>query len=485
MSTFFRKDGNVQNAVGYAMAGVEVYVVTQPADTAVFPPTPLATIYQDSIGTPTANPGFVVTNGQGDFFFYAAAGIYTIVYFDPFGRIPNQVFPDQEIQAPTGGGGGGGTVTSVGLSGDGTVFDSPVSGSPITTSGTLGPMTLLAHSQNTFLAGPSSGGAATPTWRKLTLSDLPAGVGSGTVTSVAMTGDGTIFNTAVSGSPITGAGTLAPTLVTQSANAVLCGPTAGGPAVPTFRKLTLADLPSGIGNVGTVTSVGFTGDGVIFNASIAGSPITGAGTLVPSLIAQGANTVLAGPSSGGNATPTFRKLTIADLPGGVGSGSVTSVGVSVTPGTLLTASVAGTPVTTAGTIAITLGVANQAANTFLAGPTSGGVGAVTARTMVPADLPPAQTVAFSATPTFNGALGTSFFITLTGNVTSSTFSNGVKGQLYTFVISQDGVGGRTFVWPTNVKQPGVPDPTISIVNTQTFIFDGTNLRPIADMIAAL
>ena len=46
---------------------------------------------------------------------------------------------------------------------------------------------------------------------------------------------------------------------------------------------------------------------------------------------QAANTVLAGPTNGGNAPPTFRALTTADLPAG-GSGTVTSVSVSTANG---------------------------------------------------------------------------------------------------------------------------------------------------------
>jgi hypothetical protein len=66
--------------------------------------------------------------------------------------------------------------------------------------------------------------------------------------------------------------------------------------------------------VGSVTSVAMTGDGVIFNSSVGGSPITTTGTLVPALLAQTKNTFLGGPSSGSNATPTFRVIAGADLP---------------------------------------------------------------------------------------------------------------------------------------------------------------------------
>lgn len=62
----------------------------------------------------------------------------------------------------------------------------------------------------------------------------------------------------------------------------------------------------GSGGSGTVTSAGFTGDGTVFNSSVTGSPITTSGTFAPSLVNQAANTVLAGPTSGGAATPTWQ-----------------------------------------------------------------------------------------------------------------------------------------------------------------------------------
>lgn len=62
--------------------------------------------------------------------------------------------------------------------------------------------------------------------------------GSGDVTSVALTLPG-IF--AVTGSPITGAGTLSATLVSQNSNTVLAGP-AGSAGVPSFRQLAISNL---------------------------------------------------------------------------------------------------------------------------------------------------------------------------------------------------------------------------------------------------
>jgi hypothetical protein len=89
-------------------------------------------------------------------------------------------------------------------------------------------------------------------------------------------------------------------------------------------------------------------------------------------------------------------------------------------------------------------------------------------------------VSYSATPTFNAASGSSFTITLTGNVTSSTLNNIVAGQTVTFKIVQDGTGGRSFVWPTNVLGGMTIDDTAAAINCQQFhCFDGTNLEAIS------
>lgn len=65
--------------------------------------------------------------------------------------------------------------------------------------------------------------------------------GAGTVSSVGLSMPG-IFT--VTGSPVTGAGTLTATLNTQSANSVWAGPTTGAASAPTFRALVGADLPN-------------------------------------------------------------------------------------------------------------------------------------------------------------------------------------------------------------------------------------------------
>jgi hypothetical protein len=66
-----------------------------------------------------------------------------------------------------------------------------------------------------------------------------------------------------------------------------------------------------------VTSVGLSLPGVIFNASVTGSPVTSSGTLTPTLLVQTSNSFLAGPISGSTATPAFRAMVSADVPGGI------------------------------------------------------------------------------------------------------------------------------------------------------------------------
>lgn len=73
--------------------------------------------------------------------------------------------------AAPGGGGGSGTVTSVALADGSSSPIYSISGSPVTTSGTL-TETLVNQSANQVFAGPTSGGAAQPTFRALVAADV-------------------------------------------------------------------------------------------------------------------------------------------------------------------------------------------------------------------------------------------------------------------------------------------------------------------------
>lgn len=194
------------------------------------------------------------------------------------------------------------------------------------------------------------------------------GGGSGTVTSVSLS---LPADFTVSGSPVTGAGTLSAVYASQAQNLVLASPN-GSSGVPTFRALVSGDLPGGMGSV---TSVGLAAPAFL---TVSGSPVTTSGTLTLTLANQGTNLVLAGPPSGGAVAPTFRALVAADLP--AGTGTVTSVALTV-PAFM---AVSGSPITTSGTLAVT--ISSQAQNLFLASP-NGSSGTPSFRAIVAADVP--------------------------------------------------------------------------------------------------
>lgn len=98
----------------------------------------------------------------------------------------------------------------------------------------------------------------------------------------------------------------------------------------------------------------------------------------------------------------------------------------------------------------------------------------------------------SATPEFNCDLVNgpiTFDFTLTQNVTSSTLLAPFPGQIVNFIIAQNGTGGFTFVWPTNVLGPGTIAPGANAITIQSFVAraDGNlyPLYPAATVLTAL
>lgn len=248
--------------------------------------------------------------------------------------------------------------------------------------------------------------------------------GDGTVTSVGLTMPAEF---AVTGSPVTGDGTFIVSKAVQAANVVFAGPSAGLPAQPTFRALESADLPiataSEAGIVKPDDSTITISDGVLSAVSGAGGidQLTGDVTAGPGTGSQVATlkTVNSdvGSFTNANITVNAKGLITAAANGSSGTGTVSSVAMTV-PTSIL--SVSGSPITTSGTLALSL--ANQSANEFFAGPSSGSATTPTFRAIVPTDLPVATT----------GALGV-----VKPDGTSITISSGV--------ISSVAVGGVTSV----------------------------------------
>lgn len=183
---------------------------------------------------------------------------------------------------------------------------------------------------------------------------------------------------------------------------------------------------------GTVTSVAMTVPAIF---SLSGSPITSSGTLAVTLATQSANTVFAGPTSGGATTPAFRALVNADFPSGF-----------VVAGTGLT----GGSLSGGGTIAIDAAIAAD----YFAG-TANKV--ITAGIIYQAET----ATTFGATTTFNFQTFINTAVTMTGNITTQTLQNVIAGKAGTIRFIQDATGSRSTVWSTVFKFPGGTTPTLT------------------------
>lgn len=189
------------------------------------------------------------------------------------------------------------------------------------------------------------------------------GKGSGSVTSVAFTGDGTVLSSTPS-TAVTTSGTLPATLKTQTARTFLQGPFSGSAAAPTFAALTLPTV-STAKNSGTSTGTG---------QFISGTYTTPTGVLYLLLRAVGGGgggggTGTGGVNAGGNGGDTTFSGTNVSITAGHG------VGAGVNGGTGGTATVTGSAVTTMIAMAGGVGQGGQSgtASIYL----SGGSGAST------------------------------------------------------------------------------------------------------------
>jgi hypothetical protein len=275
-----------------------------------------------------------------------------------------------------------------------------------------------------------------------------------------------------------------------------------------IKIITSGGAGGGSGSSGTVTSVAISGGTTGLTTS--GGPITTAGTVTlgGTLAVANGGTGTATPSivAGTNITVTGTWPNQTVTASG-GSGTVTSVAATV-PAFL---SVAGSPITTSGTLAITLsgsalpaanggtGVANNAAMTVtgsgnfaytrtLTGttnvtfPTTGtlatlaGTETLTNKTVEAGTFTNGYTEEVftgnsSTALTIDLANGTVQIITLTGNCVY-TFPTPVAGKSFTLVHLQDATGSRTVTWPSTVDWPSATAPTLTAtaLRADKFVF---------------
>src|SRR5271166_4273607 len=226
-------------------------------------------------------------------------------------------------------------------------------------------------------------------------------------------------------------------------------PTApGGNTNITFQVLgssVSAYVPT---TVAGVTSI--TGDSVVYNNAAS----TGAVTL--SLISQVKNTFLGGPTTGSNATPTFRALVTADIPA---LSYVTSVALAL-PASVF--SVSGSPVTASGTL--TGSLVTQTANTVWAGPTTGAASNPTFRALVAADLPAGTgTVTSFSAGTLSPLFTTSVATATTTPALTFSLSNAAGGTV--FGNNTTGAAGPAFTAAPVLGIPGTSTGTIALASS--------------------
>lgn len=219
---------------------------------------------------------------------------------------------------------------------------------------------------------------------------------------------------------------------------------AGGAAQTANNLSDLASVATARSNIGagTVNSVALS---MPSGFSVAGSPVTNAGTLAVSRTTQGANLIEAGPASGAAAVPTYRALVAADIPA-VGDSMIFQAGRFYTANGIAT---------TASTGAATTGSLIAGAPTFvpnaitlqtLSCQTAGTVsGTVHARMALYADAGGAPGAPVAGTDT--GDLTQ----TTAGSLTSGTLNVALAPGWYWPVFETSGLAGGTLEVATSAR----------------------------------
>jgi len=253
---------------------------------------------------------------------------------------------------------GSGTVTSVAATVPSILS---VTGSPITTSGTLA-LSLATQTANTVFAGPTTGSAATPTFRSLVSADIPANAANtsgnaGTATALAANGT----NCSAGSYPLG---------VDASGNAEGCTVASGGSGTVTSVSVATANGVSGsVATATTTPAISLTLGAITPTSVAAGGTVTGSNLSGTNTGDQTTITGNAGTATALAANPA--NCSAGTLPRGVdasgaGEGCAAVALASEVTGTLANSSTTATALNTASAIVARDGSGNFAAGTITA-----------------------------------------------------------------------------------------------------------------------
>jgi hypothetical protein len=353
------------------------------------------------------------------------------------------------LEGGTGGGGDASTNTSTSVDGEMAVFNgttgksikrSSLTGVPAFTSGVPAAITGTGsnciHVDGTSATCPTGSGFANP---MTTAGDTIIGGSSGTATRLGAGSDGQVY-TMVSGAPAWaagGGGTVGFAVTRASATVLGISPGA----------VSCGGISSPFGTAGVLTITG-TMSIAHFSYDCAVSPP------VLRIYTDTGNATLTGMAGSVLSTTTIPATSFKFYQWTASSSNWDALG-----GADYRAQLAGVTFTAHAGLVVT------------PNPTTGNIDYSTDTTQIQTTA--INAVAFSATPVFSFTSGNIQSIALTGNVTSSTFTNGVAAQDFTFHICQDATGSRTFVWPTTFHGTMTIGATASKCSDQVFWWDGS------------